>query len=248
MRKRALLIVLCLMAIASAYAETIVLRTGARVRGTVVFQNDEVIILRDAETGARFQYPREDVAEVLTDEQAVVEAEETVVAEENEIRTSKKASILLELAGGAAVNPGNGIGGAAGVDLLVGSHHINSRHIFVGGGLGYHGLFIGGEKYNFLPVQVAVRAPFTEGKHAPCLGVSLGYGIALSKQYVGGIYAGLDLGYRCQVNPKTAIAVVAYTQFHQATLTVTEDIEGVPFSHKTGRNLVTPGVKIALYF
>lgn len=134
------------------------------------------------------------------------------------------------------------------MDLLVGSHHIKDRHVFVGAGLGYHGLFLGAQKYNFLPIQVAVRMPFTEEKHAPVFGATIGYGIALSKNYVGGIYAGLDLGYRCQLNPKSALAVTAYAQFQQATLTIDEIMGGVPFTNRVGRDLVTTGVKLSLYF
>jgi len=246
MRKRILFIVLCVFAFTCAYAETIILRTGARVKGSIVFQNEEVVIIRDPETGARFQYPRAEVTEILT-----VEAEEPEqVAEEPEeaIRTAKKVSIALELAGGAAVNPGNGIGGAMSADLLVGSHHIGDKHLFIGGGLGYHGLFIGDEKFNFLPIQVALRMPFMETKHAPVFGAAIGYGIAMSKDYKGGIYAAVDLGYRCQLNPKTALALTAFAQFQQATLNNTEVIEYVEFVNHSGRNLVVPGIKLTLFF
>ena len=246
MKKSILLILLFCASLVCAHAETLVLRTGTRVQGTIVFQNEEVVIIRNAE-GARFQYPRADVAQILAEETV----QENTVAEElpeEEIKTSKKASILLELAGGAAIKPGEAAGGGFSADLLVGSHHIGGKHIFVGGGLGYHGLFLGEEKYNFLPIQVALRMPFTETKHAPVFGAALGYGIALSKDYLGGMYAGLDFGYRCQLNPRTAIALVAYAQFHQATVTNTVTIEGNDFSQKAARNLIATGIKLALYF
>lgn len=229
-----------------AHAETIVLHTGARVRGTIVFQNEEVVIVRDA-SGARFQYPRTDVKEIIAD---VAEKEQPQEEEKtgDEITTQKKVSILLELGGGAAFNPGSQTGGAFSVDLLVGSHHIGDRHILVGAGFGYHGLFIGADKYNFLPIQVALRLPLIEEKHAPVFGASLGYGVALSKNYLGGIYADLDFGYRCQLNPRTAISVVAFGQFQQAKIQQTETIGGEPFIHTTGRYLVTTGLKMALYF
>lgn len=227
-----------------AHAQTIILRTGARVSGTIIFQNEEVVVIRDAE-GVRFQYPRADV-EAITEEEEVVE--EAPVEEEPKITTSKKASILLEIAGGAAVIPNQAAGGIVSADLLVGSHHIGDRHLFIGGGLGYHGLFIAGEKYNFLPIQVALRMPFVETKHAPVFGASVGYGIALSKKYLGGIYANIDFGYRCQLNPKTAISVVFFTQFQQAKIAVTETIEDTEFTNYTGRNFVSPGIKLALYF
>ena len=227
------------------HAEIIVLKTGAKIKGTVVFENEEVFIFRDSE-GARFQYPRSEVAGVLPDEEPL--EEQKVEEEDTSIRTSKKASILLELGGGPAFIPGDTIGGAFSVDLLFGSHHLGARHLFVGGGLGYHGLFLGAEKYNFLPIQLAVRMPLTEEKHAPVFGASVGYGVALSKSYLGGVYVGLDFGYRCRLNPKTAIALVAFGQFQQAYIPVTETIDGNEFTHKSGRNLVTAGLKLALYF
>ena len=72
MRKVVLLIVLC-AAVLCAHAETLILRTGARVQGTIVFQNEEVVIIRDYE-GQRFQYPRADVAQILSDATADEEA------------------------------------------------------------------------------------------------------------------------------------------------------------------------------
>ncbi len=249
--KKCLAILLLFVAFAScAYAETIVLRTGARVKGEIVFQNEEVVIIRD-ESGARSQYPRTEVVEITNEEPV----QETVNEENKEtVMPSKKVSILLELAGGVAVQPKEKTGGTFSVDFLVGSHHIRSRHIFAGAGIGYHGLFLGAEKYNFLPVQAALRMPFTEQKHAPVFGLALGYGIALSKNYLGGLYTGLDFGYRCQLNPNTALALTAYAQLQQARVTVTEyvlpsgETEPIPFSNTTGRNLVSAGIKLSLYF
>ena len=227
-KKKAALLILFCASFLCAHAETIILRTGARVKGNIVFENEEVVIVRNEE-GQRFQYPRAEVEQILSDDQVVEEPQETS-AEEEEITTSKKASILLELAGGAAVKPGEAVGGGVSVDLLVGSHHLGDKHIFVGGGLGYHGVFLGAEKYNFV------------------FGVAVGYGIALSKDYLGGLYAGVDFGYRCQLNPRTAIALVAYTQFQQAIVRSETVIDGNPYAQKIGRSLVTPGIKFALYF
>lgn len=250
--KKISLIALCLVCALCACAETIVLRTGARVEGEIIFQNEEVVIVRDA-SGARFQYPKSDVEQILSAEEeskdeGISGLEDEGKVEEEEIAVSKKASILLELGGGAACVPGEAVGGGLGVDLLVGSHHIGSRHLFIGGGLGYHGMFVGPEKYNFLPIQAAFRMPLTEEKHAPVFGVALGYGIALSADYTGGLYAGMDFGYRCQLNEKTALALVAFAQFQQAKINVKEVVDDVVFYNKVGRYLVLPGLKFALYF
>lgn len=248
--KKISLIALCLVCALCACAETILLRTGARVKGEIIFQNEEVVIVRDA-SGARFQYPKSDVERIeVKDESSELREDdsEELKVEEEEIAVSKKASILLELGGGAACVPGEAVGGGFGVDLLVGSHHIGSRHLFIGGGLGYHGMFIGAEQYNFLPVQAAFRMPLTEEKHAPVFGVAVGYGIALSGDYTGGLYAGMDFGYRCQLNEKTALALVAFAQFQQANIRVREVVDGASFINNVGRYLVLPGLKFALYF
>lgn len=236
-----LLITIC------AHAETIILRTGARVKGEIVFQNEEVVILRDA-AGARFQYPRTDVSDILSDDAALSDVSDDANAQDATIPVSKKASILLELAGGAAVIPAHAAGGAFSADLLVGSHHIKDRHLFIGAGLGYHGMIVGEEKYNFLPIQLALRMPLTEQKHAPVFGAALGYGIALSADYKGGLYAGLDFGYRCQLNPKTALALVAFAHFQQARLTLPETIDDMSFDHTAECNLIATGLKFAFYF
>ena len=243
--KKILFFILLIVSFLCAHAETILLRTGARVKGEIVFQNDEVVIIRNAE-GARFQYPRADVEQILENDPV---ADETPSGEAiNDQMVSKKASILLEIAGGVAVLPSEAVGAAVSADLLVGSHHIGERHLFVGGGLGYHGVFMGENKYNFLPIQVAARIPVLESKHAPVFGLSAGYGIALSKDYLGGIYAGADFGYRCQLNPKTALALVLFAQFQQAKMQVATEIEGIPYTHFAGRSLVSSGIKMALYF
>lgn len=248
MKKHLYIAILFCLCSLCAHAETLLLRTGARVKGEIVFQNEEVVVLRDPETGARSQYPRSDIAEIRTVDE--VEKEEVGQQQEElpEIKTTKKASILLELAGGAAIQPGEPVGGGFSVDLLAGSHHIGNRHLFIGAGLGYHGVFFNGENYNFLPLQAALRMPMLEQKHAPVFGVAVGYGIALSKDYLGGLYAGLDIGYRCQLNPKSALSVTAFTQFQQAILPLTETIGEDAFVNNVGRNLLTCGLKLTLSF
>ena len=243
--KKLYTIALILLCAICAHAETLILRTGARVKGEILFRNEEVVVLRNAE-GARFQYPRAEVQEILM----VDPVEEEVVVEEqkDEIKTAKKVSVSLELGGGAACIPNSAVGGGFSVDFLVGSHHIGQRHLFLGAGLGYHGMFIGAEKYNFLPVQVALRLPLLEQKHAPVFGMALGYGIALSKTYKGGLYASIDFGYRYQINEKSALAVVASAQFQQAKIAAAEIVEGNTFTNYTGRYLVSPELKLVFMF
>lgn len=245
MKKHLLYIVLCLLSLSYAHAETILLHTGARVKGTILFQNEEVVIVRD-EAGQRFQYLRTDVAEILADD--AEEAEPVDIEAEPEITTSKKASILLELSCAPSIMIPFSPFGNAGIDLLAGTHHIKDRHVFIGAGVGYHGYFQDGCSYNFLPIEAKLSVPFMEAKHAPVFGIALGYGVALSKDYIGGIYTGIDFGYRYQINPKSALAVMVFASFQQARLNTTVTIEGNTYTHKAGRNFVSPGIKFALFF
>ena len=255
--KRALLMLgIWVLTCMCVHAETIVLRTGARVQGTIVMQNEEVVIVK-TEEGARFQYPRADVEEIIEDDRLAI-SDERLAEDESEIQTSKKAAILLEVGASDVYIPGEKMGVGASIDFLVGSHHIGDKHIFIGGGVGYHGMYminmqaktVGNliKYYHFLPIQAALRMPILEQKHAPVIGASIGYGIALSKSYTGGLYAGLDLGYRYQANPKTAIGVVGFVQFQQAKVEVIDTVDGHEFANKTGRNFISFGLKFALYF
>lgn len=248
MKKRLyILLVLCLLSVSYAHARTIILRTGARVSGTVVFENEEVVIIRNAE-GARFQYPRAEIVQIVEDEKKDDGMNGLEDEGKEEATKTKKVSLLLELGAGAAVLPNEAAGGAFHVDMLVGSHHIGDKHMFLGGGFGYHGLFFGANKYHFMPIQVALRVPFLETKHAPFFGASVGYGIALSKNYMGGIYAGIDFGYRYAINPKTAVTVTFFTQLQQAKISTTEIIESEQYTNTSGRVFITPGIKLGLYF
>lgn len=245
MRKFIVYILFGVFSLTYAHAETIVLRTGARVRGEIVFQNEEVVIIRDWNSGARMQYPRADVQEIVAND-VTPESRDSDVSENTEKNSTKKVAIQVEVAGGPVFVPGEQAGGAVSADLLVGSHRLAGRPVFIGGGLGYHGYFLPGTKYNFLPIQVVLRTPFVEQKHAPVFGIALGYGIALSKEYIGGLYADMSFGYRCQVNPRTAVALVAFAQFQQAQIAVTEMVQEVSFVNDSGRNIVFTGVKLAL--
>lgn len=249
--KRRLLIMLLMAACISVSGEVVTLKSGATVRGTIVLENEEVVILRDA-SGVRMQYPRAEVVSISHEK----EAQETVA----EVKTvgeghKKKASILLEAGAGVSMLPNDNKGGAHyNVDLLVGTHNLAGKKIFVGGGLGYHGEVID-KTYNFLPIQAALRAPLMLSKHAPVVGVSLGYGVALSKQYKGGMYADLMVGYRYEINSNSAIAVSADVQFQQAVVTITEGVDGTmktdpdfAYTRKAGRSIVRTGLKMSFFF
>lgn len=245
MRKCFFFLAALLVCVISVQAEVLTLRTGAQVQGVIVFQNEEVIILQDR-SGARFQYPYADVLSISN--------EESLIADQQQESSStisvptKKISVLLELAGGVSFIPADTIGGCFGANLLVGSHDLLGKRIFLGGGVGYVGEFMGNDKYAFLPIQLAVRIPFFQQKHSPMAGVALGYGVALSKDYLGGLYAGANIGYCYRISSKSALYIAADVQFQQAKIEAHETIEDTSFTNHTGRSFVHTGVRLGFFF
>lgn len=229
-------------------AEVVTLKTGTRIEGTILINNEEVVIIRDA-SGARFQYPKADVESIYipekkenTNSEAADPTTATLPAEEE-----KKVTLSLELAGGVASWPTDTTGGYMAANLIIGSRHIAGRTMLIGGGVGYLGEYMGGERYNFLPIQVVLRMPILEQKHAPMFGAGIGYAAGLSKDYRGGIYTGFDLGYLYTSDKGAKLYVGADLHFVQATVTRPETID-FTYSGTVGRHFLNAGAKLAVFF
>ncbi len=265
MKTRLFTLFFLLLAVTTLHAEVIVLRTGAEIRGTIVFQNDDVVIVKDA-SGARYQYPRADIQSITentTRESTAAQTStadspsQTATAEQN-----KKVAMLLEVSGGGAAVPKESAGGSVGVGLAVGTHHLLGRRVFLGGGVAYRSLFLSGEQYAFLPLQLETRIPLLDAVHTPMVGASIGYGFALGKAYKGGLSAGVNIGYFYRINPKTALHVSLGMNFQQAKIHTqdtyiqentndgsgTKENTSYSFSNYTGRNLLDFGLCIGVFF
>ena len=84
------------------------------------------------------------------------------------------------------------------------------------------------------------------------IGMQLGYGIALSKDYQGGLNAGLNIGYCYRISERQRLYVAADCQFQQAFITTTEHItdnEGQKheYNHPAGRCFIQYGVRLGIY-
>lgn len=225
------------------WAETIKLRSGQKVTGTVLFENEEVIVLKDAE-GMRFQYPKTEIKERLDADEPDTEEND----EKASLSTPKKASLRLDISCGAATANTNWAFGIN-TDVLVGTTNLLDKNIFLGGGLGYHTVIgLENNNYSFLPIQLATSIPLMKNNHAPFLGLNVGYGIALAKQYNGGLFSGVDFGYRYQLVRGGAIFVGANASFQMAKIVTTEIIDEVEYLSKKGTTFCTMGVKFAIQF
>ena len=244
MYKRLAILTLLISSVLVSQAAVITLTSGKKIVGEVLINNADVVIVRDNE-GARFQYPAAEVVSVVDDETS--EEEETPQQEEKKSQGGKKVTFLLDWGGGGAFVPHDDNGGFFGGELLIGSRYIGQKSIFLGGGLNVECMFMPNATYVFLPLEVALKVPFLEGKHSPFVGVNLGYGFGV-KNCKGGIYTSAEVGWRYVINPRANMYVSLRVQFQQATVTGTTTIDQTTFNDNSGRNFVIFGSQFGISF
>ena len=243
--KYTLLIGLLLLSVVSM-AEVIVLRSGQRVLGEVVLQNEEVVIVRGV-NGMRYQYPISEVSSISAEEENVEEEEDKDV----EVK-GRAVSLRFQTMGGALYVPLMGWGGQAGADLAVGANLLENRW-FVGGTIGYRAKVIEKDVYSFIPLQVCVSSVLSEERGA-VLGINVGYGFATNKNTQGGICVGAELGWRFEINDDTHLLLGLNAEWQQAKTDVVETIvnptnnEKNEYINHMGVNFISFGAKVAIQF
>ena len=227
------------------HAEVITLRSGQRVKGDIIVKNEEVVIVRTA-GGTRYQYPMTEVASISQED--TTKNQDATPDVSTIPTTNKKVAMMVDVSGGAAYMPITGWGGHTGVDFLVGSHDILQRRIFLGGGLGYHAIFLGDNTYSFIPLQLTAHIPFLAARHTPVMGMSLGYGFALNSSTTGGLYANVDMGWKYNFNNKASMMLAANMQWQQLSTSVHETIDNNVYTNHIGANILMFGLKIGIQF
>ena len=226
--------------------EVVRLKAGGSVTGDIVFQNDEVVVVRDS-NGARFQYLMSEVEGIYSEEQ-------TVEQEERQAASGHKVTVAVSVGGGGAVVPGEQSGGALLADVAIGTRQVFGKPLFLGGAFGYHALFMhdaaGVEHgtYSFLALRFRAEVPLTATKHAPVLGIGIGYGISAVKQVKGGLFSELQTGWRGTTKSDKAVALTVFADFQRAKLTNTEYIDDVPYQSTGFRTFIAFGAKAGVYF
>ena len=244
-------------------AEVIKLKSGKTIEGTILFENEEVVVIRDA-AGARYQYPKSDLVLEEPDEPAEAAQEQSVKAQQpgrdSELRASyadnaKKVSMGISMFGGGMVVPAQMVGeqtapqmgGHAGADVMVGTYNLFKRLIFLGGATGFHAFMTDGKVLSIIPVMLRAEVPLTLKKHAPMLGMGVGYGIGL-KNTKGGFCADVEFGWRYGYSRKAAFFMGVFADFQGVEIPVTETITGTEYTSMAYRNLCGFGAKMALFF
>ena len=238
-----LLLLLCQV----AAAEVVKLKSGATISGTVVFENEQVLIIKSTD-GSRYQYPKSEIEQVLADE--VVSIEQPVV---KQVQNQRKVVALLQVSAEVDFPPQGLVGAGVGVDMIIASRPLPLRE--GEGGVGYH---LAGS--HFLPIQL--RTDF----YIPCattwqkrqlkrareavIGLGVGYGVSLHEKDKGGLFADLSAGWRWMIGENgRALAFTFFGNFQQAKITnllVITQGEGYqePIATRTYSNV---GIRFGVY-
>ena len=233
------------------WAEVVTLRTGQMVKGEVLLQNEEVVIVR-TKNGMRYQYPASEVVSIKVEDIAAKEGEE--VDKKHNVRA---VNMRFQFHSGAVYVPQMGWGGQVAADWMVGSRMIQGNRLFVGGGIGYRAKIMpiaivdtthSNTTYSFIPLQAVVSLPLLEHKHAPVIGISAGYGFAVNKDTQGGICVGVDLGWNYMINEQSSMQLSLYADWQQARTDVKQVVEDKEYINHMGCNFISMGLKLAVLF
>ncbi len=243
-----ILLALLLLLSPMSWAEVVTLRTGQSVKGEILLQNEEVVIVR-TQNGMRYQYPTSEVASIKTEEVAAQEAE--VAAEKLNLRA---VNMRFQVHSGAVYVPDIGWGGQIAADWLIGSRMIRGKRLFVGGGIGYRAKIMPADTtlsnttYSFIPLQAMVSVPLLAHQHAPVIGISAGYGFAANKHTQGGICVGVDLGWNYFINKQSSFQLALYADWQQARTDVKQVVDGKEYVNHMGCNFISTGLKLSVLF
>lgn len=243
------LVILLLVFSLSSYAEVVTLRSGQILRGQILMQTNEVVILQTP-SGARFQYPMTEILQIMPD----TEPPTAATAEETMDVDTHPVAIRLMVTGGVAYTSFQKVGGGLCADFQIGTDNLAGKHIFLGGSIGYAGAYVA-DKHHFIPLQMVVSVPLLSAlrpsqssiPHQPEIGASIGYGFA-PKGHKGGLAAGLQLLYRYQFKSHSALLLGWDVRFQQGDKRFSETINGETFSYDSPGVYILTGLRLALQF
>lgn len=239
------LVVLLTILLVTCSAEVVVLRSGQRVQGELLLNNDEVVILRTKD-GLRYQYPKAEVVSVQADPVDMATAVDAAA-----VRPQKKVALLPSVAGGVALVPHLGTGGMMDAHLAIGTHNLMNQHIFLGGEVGYRGVFVGKDAYSWIPLQLVLRSPLAGQKltrHRPLIGANVGYAFSTNQRWGGGMCAGIDIGWWYKISDRSHFSLSLTAQWQQTRIHITETIHQSDYDNFVGCNIVGIGLKMSIQF
>lgn len=241
---------LLVLSVMSAIADVVVLQSGQRVEGKVVVSNTDVVVIETPQ-GRRFQYLASDIKAVLISETA---QEEAKPAQEPDNSGTRKVALRLMADGGICFLPNEHTGGTFGAEAAVGTSNLAGRRIFLGGSVGYAGMYMKGTTH-FIPIQLVVSVPLLQTANTPEIGMSLGYGIGIKDKKnsftgstAGGLTGSLSIGYRWQMSGNKSLLLGLMTRLQQSSIVYAENINNETYSNDRGVCFITTAARFQVQF
>lgn len=241
---------LCLLLLSSGLmAEVVVLQSGKSVRGEIVLQNTDVVIIRTS-NGMRYQYPMSEISVIKQD------VNENAVEEKQGTQQSQKRVVAVRAQGegGMVYAPYIGWGAHIGADLKLGANVLEDKRMFVGGEIGYRALILNDKTYSFIPLQACFSAILSGERHAPTVGLSLGYGFSATRNTQGGICAGVNVGWYYMIDSDTSIDLGLGAEWQQSQTDIKQTIENPntteqnDYINHMGVNMLSLVARLAIHF
>lgn len=194
---------------ATSKDRAILLQSGKVVYGTILFQSNEVVIIKTPE-GDRFQYPISDIAEIKPwDNTADPPLEPSVPKEASPV------AMQLSLFGGATYLSTMEWAPSMQASLMVGTRSLMDK-LLLGGTIGLSAAFAEQTTYAFLPLSLHAATNRFDKKTAPYFALDLGYGFSLANRVKGGLYCKLGVGTQFRLTPKSSLRLSAQASLQQA--------------------------------
>lgn len=231
----------------------IVLTTGEAYTGEVVFQNEQIIMIKTAE-GTRYQFPFSEIRSVDTDinmagYELLPDVDIMSKTDDN------KFAMLIEVQGGASYSS-KAYKWAPMVQptLVLGARDILLDNSFLGIGGGYRVILPtesdDDETISFIPVFLRFQAFFSEKRTCPYAEMDAGYSFALNDSMKGGLFINAAFGFRRQLNESVSMSVALFggIQSFSADLIDSKNFQqiGQNYTYYGKTNSVNFGLKITL--
>ena len=225
MKKIHAILLMCFALIASVHAEVIVLRSGQKVKGDILFQNEEVMIIRKKD-GSRYQFPASEILRVETNAQ---DEHDDMEKTASAVRV-RKVDCYAAVDGGAAYLPYHGWGGTTRLELMLGSHNLLGKRIFLGGSVGYHASVYADKNYHWIPLQLVAQVPILreDKRWYPKVGVNVGCGY--------------------DINQRSSLLLAVVAGWQQTRINTIETINGTAYQNYIGCSQLHIGARVGIQF
>lgn len=250
---------LLLLIAASLYAQEkrmdiVVLNTGNTYVGSIVVQNDDIVILQTND-GTRFQFSNTEIKEIKKNE-IYHESDDFSQKESPEILDLSNDNIrmMINVSGGASfAEKAFSLSPSLQAGLLFVKDNIFGKALLGGVEIAYQAIFLKEENtesqtISFLPLSLHLQYNFSSKRHHPFVGIDTGYAFSLSEAYKGGISTKISAGYSYRLSYRTVLYTGFYYGLQMISTNLTENFNKEEYNY-FGKTVINNfGIKLALQF